>query len=66
MLRVLALLAAPVFAPLNPNQPSTPQDLHKVWHVLDEGGEAEQHAHNSGKAFAAEPGGPLIGSIPSG
>jgi len=29
------------------------------------GGEAEQHAHNSGKAFAAKPGGPSIGSIPS-
>jgi hypothetical protein len=37
MLRVLALLAAPVFDPRNPEQSPTPLDLHQEWHVLAEG-----------------------------
>ncbi|HPE62794.1 MAG TPA: hypothetical protein PLQ49_01650, partial [Methanothrix sp.] len=37
MLRVLALLAAPVFDPRNPDQAPTPLDLHQEWHVLAEG-----------------------------
>jgi len=37
MLRVLALLAAPVFDPRNPDQPPKPLDLHQEWHVLADG-----------------------------
>jgi len=34
MLRVLAVLAAPVFDPKNPGRPPSPLDLHQEWHVL--------------------------------
>ena len=34
MLRVLALLAAPVLDPKDPGQPPIPLDLHQEWHVL--------------------------------
>ena len=37
MLRALALLAAPVFDPRNPDQPPSPLDLHQEWHVLADG-----------------------------
>ena len=37
MLRVLALLAAPVFDPQNLDQAPTPLDLHQEWHVLADG-----------------------------
>ena len=34
MLRVLAILAAPVFDLKNPGRPPSPLDLHQEWHVL--------------------------------
>ena len=37
MLRVLALLSAPVFDPADPDRPPALLDLHQEWHVLAEG-----------------------------
>ena len=37
MLRILALLAAPVYDPLQPNHPPPPLDLKQEWHVLADG-----------------------------
>jgi len=37
MLRVLALLAAPVYNPHSPDQYPTPLDLRQEWHVLADG-----------------------------
>ncbi|MCX6672611.1 MAG: CHAT domain-containing protein [Methanothrix sp.] len=37
MLRVLALLAAPVYNPRSPDQSPSPLDLHQEWHVLADG-----------------------------
>ena len=37
MLRVLAVLSAPVFDPADPHRPPTLLDLHQEWHVLAEG-----------------------------
>ena len=37
MLRVLALLAAPVYNPRSPDQSPTPLDLRQEWHVLADG-----------------------------
>lgn len=37
MLRVLALMAAPVYNPINPSRSPNPLDLRQEWHVLAEG-----------------------------
>jgi tetratricopeptide (TPR) repeat protein len=37
MLRVLALLAAPVYNPLSPDRSPSPLDLRQEWHVLADG-----------------------------
>jgi tetratricopeptide (TPR) repeat protein len=37
MLRVLALMAAPVYNPTSPSRPPSPLELRQEWHVLAEG-----------------------------